>query len=217
MSKLVEIITLPLNNSNNTLKGKILKKDKDNIYVALGRLGKYDYTIKDANRKIKWVSTPVDSIVPSYELNTLKDDVIIKLPCKNINTAFKIVPRKNDISIGDNIILKRIPNKYKSFNVNYNKVASIPNIDKGIECTVVNINMWEPGSTVEYRGKKIDIIPGSFTLTNVIDKGISKKISTEPVYPLYQEKYIKQSILNNKWTFNVHFRDLGTLFDIKKS
>ena len=45
------LVNIILSKNNEKIPGKLIKRDKNDIIVALGRLGRFDYTIKD-NRKI---------------------------------------------------------------------------------------------------------------------------------------------------------------------
>jgi hypothetical protein len=206
------------NDPSHEIYGKILGIHKNYYIIGIGRLGKFNFNIKDFKKKISWGNY---TELPKDELKLLQNDVLIKFNKNDKNRH--LYKRTNELNIND-IILLRVSKQKKnivSFNDSNKLIFKIPNIeDKGIKCKIININLWEPSSTIEYKSKTFNIIPGSFMVVtgDYINKiPDANEIITNTLYNRYDiTKQTKEEILQGNCIFNIHFRDIDLMFDIKK-
>lgn len=162
-----------LQTKDKNIRCKMFTSDDKYFYLGFGRLGKYDYSIKDKNCKISW---GVNNI-PYEETNVFKDDKVIRVEKKKV-TLKKIKPYLNindDVKIS--IVTKKL-NNYSSQNKNINIILNYINNNKKNKCTIIDINLWDPYDNY--------LINGSYILKH------------------------------NNVIFNIHFRDIDTLFTLKK-
>jgi hypothetical protein len=211
---LVKITILNNDKKKNELDGRMIKKEKNYYVLAMGRLGKYNYHIHDNNKKIHWGS---DFETPTYDINLLKHDILLKLDINKKNIDYKLIKRQNNLNLNDNITIKLL-NKTLSLNDNIDYVLKIPNITSGITCKIININLWEPATELEYNKKIIKIIPGSFSVAcGKYSKTTTSCIDTAPLYNSNDIcSQLSHEIQNSDCIFNIHFRDIDLVYDITK-
>lgn len=160
---------------NKNFYCKLINSDDEYLYLGLGRLGKYDYHIKDKDCKLSWGTN--SNTIPYNDIKLLKDDKIIKIK-KNIAVLKKVEPYLN---VNDNVeisIITPIIKEHISRNENINMIFHYIKTNKKNKCNITDIDIWKP------YGK--DIIQGSYVLKH-------------------------KNII-----FNMHFRDIDTVFMIKK-
>lgn len=211
---LVKITALKHNKNKDGLDGRIIKMEKHHYILAMGRLGKYNYHIRDSNKKIHWGS---GFEIPTHDINLLKYDILLKLDINKKNIDYKLIKRQNYLNLNDNIIIKLFK-PTMSLNENIKHVLKIPNITSGLTCKIININLWEPATEIEYNEKIIKIIPGSFTVAcGKYSKTKTNSIDTSPLYNSIDIcSQLSHEIQNSDCIFNIHFRDIDLAYDITK-
>ncbi len=214
---LVKITILKNNTKIQELDGRLIKKDKKNYILAIGRVGRYSFNIKDTNKKIHWGHI---FEIPTYDLNILKTDVLLKLDIRKNNINYKLNKRYNDLNLNDFINIKII-NKFNniSFNDNLKFVSKIPNIyNKGIIGKIININIWEPPPDIEKNNKTLKIIPGSFTVgCGKYSKTYIHNIDTSPLYNANDISFQSLHEINKAdCIFTIHFRDINLIYNLIK-
>lgn len=208
-----ELVTIVYQN-NLEVYGKIVKKTEKDYIIALGRLGKFNFKIKDKNKKISWGN---HFEFPSHDYGLMKNDILVKYSHSSKTDDFKICKRTNGIHVNDVIVVKLIGDTTKSFNVDMPLIKTIPNIKEGVKCKILNINMWEPSAVFEHHDKVYKIIPGSLSLAT--GKYITKK--KEPLAdtsPIYNRQNINNQPANEikegNCIFDLHLRDIDYIFSI---
>jgi hypothetical protein len=211
---LVKLTILNNNAKKTEFEGRIVKQEKKYYVLAIGRLGKYNYHIRDNNKSVHWGS---DFEIPTHDINLLKNDILLKLDINKNNIDYKLIKRKNNLNLNDYIIIKLF-NPIPSFNYNINLVSNIPNITTGIKCKIININLWEPATVIEYNKNIIRIIPGSFTVAcGKYSKTTTSSIDTSPLYNSNDiSSQSSSEIYNSDCIFNIHFRDIDLVYYITK-
>ena len=213
--ELVKITILKDNKKIDEIEGKIIKKEKKHYIIAMGRIGKYNYNIHDNKKKIHWGNV---FEIPTYDLNILKNDIMLKLDIDKKNINYKMIRRNNDLNLNDMVNVKLLYNEHISFNDNMEHVLKIPNITDGIICKITNINLWEPPPDIEKNKKILKIIPGSFTVAcGKYSKTFVDKIDTSPLYNSNDIcNQLQHEINKLDCVFTIHFRDIGLKYEIIK-
>tara|TARA_B110000263_G_scaffold239602_1_gene241977 strand:- start:455 stop:1237 length:783 start_codon:yes stop_codon:yes gene_type:complete len=212
---LYDLIELFLPSNSQKINGKIINIDNTNYYIALGRLGRFNFNFKN-ERGVKFCC---DQSFPSHDINLLKNDIILRLKKRELNKNYKLFKRENDINLNDIILLKLISNKSDINNDDFNIISKIPNIKKGVICKIVNIKLFSPPVNVLFNKKTINIIPGSFTLHcgDYINSNNNKEIDTlssEFLIDIFNIN--KNEILKGNCVFNINFRDIDLIYNITK-
>ena len=203
--------------NNELIPGKLIERDKNDLLFALGRLGKFDFIIDD-NKSIKWGNEKYNTKnnLPIDDINLLQRDIFLKLNRNRLNIDYTLRKRDNDYKLNDLILLKiKKENIKKSLNENIQDVSSIKDIDtNGLECKIININLWEPSPNHKIKNKEFKIVPGSFI---VIHSKTQKKLNELKIKEIdTNPSYKKNTFCDEFCIFDVHFRDIDLVFNIKK-
>ncbi len=215
-NQLVKITILNNKKKQDVIHGKIIGTDNNNIVLALGRIGRFYFHIHDKKNKVHWGNC---FEIPTYDLKILKHDVLLHLNMKKENVDYKLTKRQNDFNLNDYIRVILLNDKKElSLNENMKYVSTIPNIKNGIDCKIININLWDPSVEVEHNKEVIKIIPGSFSVAcGRYTKTIAPTIDTHPIYD--RTDICKQSSSDIEYgdcVFTIHFRDIDLVFDVEK-